>query len=386
MTVFKSYLLIIRRNLGLLLMYITIFVLIAFGIQNAYQNMGITDGFSSIKLKVAVIDREGGRISDTIRRVMDREQELTELEDDAQVIQEALYYSNVQYVIIVPEDAEEKLMQGEETVQCVSVPGTAAAYYVDAQVNQVLNQLRVYLAGGFDLDTASEKVLALGETEVHVTLTDRNGNQGARAQYNYYFTYMPYAFLGASIMTMGVIIMEFKKRNLRRRIQCSPVPFWKQNLAMAGSFLVVGGMVWGICMVVQAFLYHGGVFTSPHVGFYLLNSIACILVALSLGFLTGTIAGGPTALNGINNILSLSLCFLGGIFVPLEMLGTGMQKAACFLPTYWYSIVNSLLGDYASLSREMTATVKKGLLIQLLFALACFGITMMIRKNQVQEK
>ena len=385
MTVFKGYLLIIRRNIGTILMYIGIFVVIALGIQQAYLNTGVSQGFSTMKLKVAVIDREGGALADLLRQVMEREQKLVEIPDDDQVIQEELYYSNVEYVMIIPEDAEEKLRAGEAAVQNISIPGAVAAYYVEAQVNNLLNQLQVWLSAGFSMEEACERTLALGETRVDVTLEDVNGNAGIRESYNYYFAYMPYAFLGAAIMTVGLVIMEFKKRGIRQRIQSSAVPFWKQNLSMAGAFLLIGGLIWGICMIFHVIIYRGGVFSSPNAGLYLMNSILCILAALSLGFLTGTVSNSPVALNGINNVVSLGLCFLGGIFVPLEMLGEGVQKVAHFLPTYWYSVINGMLGDYSILSEEMKSIIGKGFLIQLLFAAACFGITLMIRRKQLQE-
>lgn len=385
MTVFRGYLVIIRRNIGAMLMYIVIFAVLALGIQRAYLSTGVNEGFSSMKLKVAVIDREGGILADMLRQRMAQDQKLVEIADDSQVIQEELYYSNVEYVMIVPEDAEEKLRRGETAVQNISVPGTVAAYYVEAQVNNLLNQLRVWLAAGFSMEEACARTLALGGTKAEVTLKDVNGNAGMREDYNYYFAYMPYAFLGSSIMTIGVIIMEFKKRGIRQRIQSSAVPFWKQNLAMMGTFLLIGGLIWGICLVLQCIFYQGGVFTSSNADLYLLNSILCIFNALSLGFLTGSLIGSPTALSGMNNVISLGLCFLGGVFVPLEMLGEGVQKVASFLPTYWYSIINGMLGDYTTLSAQMQSTIRKGFLIQFLFAAACIGITLMIRKKQIQE-
>lgn len=385
MTVFKGYLLIIRRNIGTVFMYIGIFTLIALAVQKAYRSTGIPEGFSSTKMTVAVIDRENGVLADTLRTFLGRDQILVELEDDPQVLQEELYYSNVECVMIVPEDAEEKLRQGETAVQNLSVPGTAATYYADAQVNNLLNQIRVFLAAGFSVEEACARALELGNVEAEVTLEDVNGNAGIREDYNFYFAYMPYAFLGSAILSVGLLVMEFKKKEIRQRIQSSAVPFWKQNLALGGALLLIGGIVWGICILLQCLLYGGGIFTSPNAWMYLLNSILCIVTALSLGFFTGIIAGGPVALNGLNNVLALGLCFLGGIFVPLEMLGGGVQKVAGFLPTYWYSVINGMLGDYNTFSGEMRATMAKGFLIQFLFAAACFGITLVIRKKQTQE-
>ena len=105
MTVFKGYLLIIRRNLGTILMYISIFVGVAAMIQATNQNTGTTGDFKNQQLNVAVIDRDGGVLSDTFRKMLEREQNLLEIEDDEQVIQEELFYHNVEYVVIIPEGA-----------------------------------------------------------------------------------------------------------------------------------------------------------------------------------------------------------------------------------------------------------------------------------------
>ncbi|MDY3249933.1 MAG: ABC transporter permease [Candidatus Choladocola sp.] len=386
MTVFKGYLLIIRRNLGTILMYISIFVGVAAMIQAMNQNTGTTGDFKNQQLNVAVIDRDGGVLSDTVRKMLEREQKLLEIEDDEQVIQEELFYHNAEYVVIIPEGAENAMENDNCTVQSITTPGSVMSYYVESQVNALLNQIRVYLAGGFTLEKSCERALALGEAPSAVTLIDVNGNAGIREGYNYYTGYMPYAFLGAAVMTLSVVIMEFKKKDIRRRMMSSCVPFQHQNLAAVVSFVLVGAAIWGICVAVQAVLYHGGIFTSGNAGLYVLNSAACMLTALSLGYLSGMIAGSPAALSGINNVISLGLCFLGGVFVPLEMLGDGVKKISQFLPTYWYSVINGILGDYETVSPEMMKTVWKGLVIQVLFAVACFGITMAMRRMRMQEK
>lgn len=386
MTVFKGYFLIIRRNLGVIFMYIFIFVGIAVLIQATYDSTGVTGGFSSQKLDVAVLDRDGGVLAQTLMQMIEREQKLVEVEDDEQAIQNELYYRNIEYVLVIPEGIEEKLADSEKPVLSITVPNSVMSFYVDAQVNALLNQVRIYMAGGFSVEEACDKALALGETTADVELVDTNGNAGIREDYNYYFGYMPYAFLGATVMSISLVIMEFKKQGVRRRMQSSAVPFGKQNLAAVGAFFFVGAMIWLVCVAVHAVMYHGGIFTSSNAVYYVANSIVFMLVSLSLGYLTGIVSNSPMALNGINNIISLGLCFLGGIFVPLEMLGDGVRKVSQILPTYWYSTVNGILGDYETLGGELLATVRKGILIQILFAAACFGIMLAFRRAQMQEK
>lgn len=386
MTVFKAYFAIIRRNLSTILMYIGIFVGIAIVFQSSFKDSMPSSGFSSLKLKVAVIDRDGGVLADTLTKIMQRDQELIEIKDDPQVIQEELFYHNLEYILVIPEGAEAKLTAGEKAVSDISVPDSTFSFYVESQVNSVLNQIRVCLAGGMSMENACEKAYEISGLSGEVSLVDLNGNAGMLPDYNYYWRFIPYAFLGSVIMTMSVIVMEFKKKDIRRRMQSSSVPFLTQNLVSFVSSAIIGAAIWGICVLFQAIIYKGGIFSGPNSGYYLLNSIVFMIVALSLGYLTGFLAKGPASLSGLNNVFSLGLCFLGGVFVPMEMLGKDIEKYVQVLPTYWYSKINDLLGTYASLGTDMKHTIWTGLLIQLLFALACFGIALAIRRLQLQEK
>lgn len=386
MTVFRGYLLIIKRNVWSIMMYIAVFAGIAVLIQASYQNSSITQGFTAYKLNMAVIDRDGGALAQAVRTLMGQKQHLVELADDQQVIQDELFYNNVEYVLVIPEGAEEKLARGEMAVQSISAPNSIASYYAQAQVDAFLNQVKVCLECGLSMEEACRKALAAAGETADVKLVDVNGNAGIREGYNYYFRYMPYAFLGATVMTMGVVIMEFKKRDIRRRMQSSAAPFFRQNLAAVASFAVVGLAIWAVCILLGSLLYQGGAFKSSNAVFYLLNSLCCMLVALSLGYLTGIVSGGSNSLSGFSNVITLGLCFLGGIFVPLEMLGDGVRRMSQVLPTYWYAVINDTLGDYEALSAEKLGIIWKGLLIQVLFAAACFGITLAIRRLQMQEK
>lgn len=129
----------------------------------------------------------------------------------------------------------------------------------------------------------------------------------------------------------------------------------------------------------------GGESVKTDAGYYILNSLAFLMVAMSVAYLAGTLAGGMAALNGLNNVISLGMCFLGGILVPIEMLNEKVENVSRFLPTYWYAKINGILGDYADISRELMQTVRNGLLIQVLFALACLCVTMAVNKARMRE-
>ena len=49
-------------------------------------------------------------------------------------------------------------------------------------------------------------------------------------------------------------------------------------------------------------------------------------------------------LTGAVNTISLGMCFLCEVFVPMELIGDNVKIVAQFLPAYWYETANNLLG------------------------------------------
>ena len=71
----------------------------------------------------------------------------------------------------------------------------------------------------------------------------------------------------------------------------------------------------------------------------------------------------------ITNVVSLSLSFLGGVFVPLEVMGENVKAVSRFLPTYWYSTAVNAITDgkgFADIAGYMG--------IELLFGIACLAV------------
>ena len=53
-----------------------------------------------------------------------------------------------------------------------------------------------------------------------------------------------------------------------------------------------------------------------------------LLCALALAFLVGSLVKTSDALNGITNLLGLGMCFLCGVFVDMDLLSSGVRRAA----------------------------------------------------------
>ena len=273
-------------------------------------------------------------------------------------------------------------MVNGESISVTKVPGSYSAYYVDQQLENCLNTMRTYLEAGFSKEEAAAAIL--DEKRGEVTMLDTDGN-GSTPGWLYYFRYMPYLFLAVLCYVMGYVLMAFKKNDIPERMQASAVSARRQSLEGLLAMFVMGGGLWGIGMA-GAILMYGKTFPgSENFGYYVLNTLVMMAVSLSLSYLIGLFVKNSNMLSGIANILSLGMCFLCGVFVPMNVMDRNVLKVSQFLPVYWYETVNETLGSYSHLTREAAVSVWKGIGLEAMFAMVFVCMILAVTRYQRQK-
>ena len=191
MTVFKGFMTITKRNLNILFLYISIFLAICFAIQKMdVQNTA--KSYSMESLDIAVIDRDGGELAKGMASYLEQYHTIKDMPDDKSVIQDRLFYREINYVVTIPKDFESRCLNGTETLPVIKVPGSTTGYYVDQQIDTFLNNVRVLTASGFSLPEAIAEVKENAKEPADITLIDKNGHGGQRTMYSFMYQYMPY--------------------------------------------------------------------------------------------------------------------------------------------------------------------------------------------------
>lgn len=378
MTVFKGYLKIMKRNSGLILMYLAIFLGITLLVQAASgeEESGI---YQAEAVKIAVIDEDGGALSEGLIAYLSGIHDVTRMENDKKALQENLFYRNIEYIVKIPADFEEKCLENGEKLSATKIPGSYAGYYVDQQITSYLNNILIFQAAGY---TTEEAVAVSVFKEPEVRMLDVNKNGGEMPGYAYYYRYMPYFLICVLCYVLGTILTAFHKPDIQNRMKASAVSSRRQNLEALLAAGVLGAALWGICILVSTVYYGSTFLKSPGVWYYILNSFAMLLVALSLSYMVGMFARNSDALNGIVNSLSLGMCFLCGVFVPLDIMNERVKTAAQFLPVYWYEKTNELLAASGTITGNLRVEIWKSYAIQVLFAAAIVGVALVIGRRK----
>lgn len=380
MTVFRGFLMITKRNIHMMFLYIAIFLAIAVAVQKTTKNN--SSSFEPESLHITVIDRDKGELARGLTAYLDQFHTLVDIPDDVSVLQDRMFYRDIYYAVTIPESFEDRCLHGDERLPVTKVPGSNSGFYVDQQIDTFLNDVRILTESGFSLTDAIADVMEHSTDKPEVTLIDKNGYGGEQPDHAFMFQYMPYILISILCYSLTYIMIAFRSPDVKRRMMCSAVPVQSQNIQLVLGYTLVGLFVWGICTVLPIAMYGISFLTDPNMHWYLLNSFLMTLVSLSMAFLSGTLIRREELVSAVVNVLSLGMSFLCGVFVDLDIMNKGVRTAAQFLPVYWYEIVNSLLADNASFSRAQQLSLLTGYGLQLLFAAVFIGVGLVISRNR----
>lgn len=387
MQLFKAFCKIGKRRITTIGIYFVIYAVITIILSvTAKDNLNVN--FQSKELSVCVIDEDNSKASKALTSYLGSIHHLVDLENDPEVLQEHLYYRDINYVLTISKGFEEKLLAGEKEgfVTNVKVPGSSAGYFADQQVTEYIQALQLYLTGGFSIDEAIEKVSAsfANAGEVEAVVFEKETAEG-RKEVFYFYQYLPYIFILLLFAGLAPIIMIFQEKDMRNRINCSAQKLLSRNLELAlgcGAYSI--GM-WFLFMILGTLVYRGSMFTGNAL-YAMLNSFVFLLISIAMTLFLSCFDLGVNVMNVVNivaNLFGLGMSFLGGVFVPQNMLSDKVLAFSRFLPTYWYVRANNMLAGFSSESFDMHL-YWNAIGIQLLFALTAFALTLVASKLKRQ--
>ncbi|MBS4980766.1 MAG: ABC transporter permease [Lachnospiraceae bacterium] len=379
MTVFRGYLLIIKRNWGFIFVYTALFLLTMLIIQGETQKKEEKE-FQRSRLKIAVVDEDGGMLAEGLTDYLSTMHDISEIGKEDGTLLEAIYYGDISSVVRIPEGVEEKW-----EVQLTKIPGYAESDYLKEQMNLFLNQVRFCTENGYSMQEAFALVRQPPEQQ-SVKLLNVNGNQGRWEPYYYIFRFLPYLSIAVLCLILSIPMNAYRKKEIRQRLQCSAVSLRRQSGEAMLAFLVVGGIFWAAMIGVAAAFSKNSLWESPHVAYLAGNSLLMVLTSLAMAFLIGAVAESEKVINIIVNVTALAVSFLGGVFTPTSILDAGILKFSRLLPVYWYEEVNNLLAGFQKISPERQGEIWKAFGIQLLFAVACTSVGMAVLKLKEQKE
>jgi len=338
------------------------------------------EAFTESSFQISIVNRDNHPISQGVYDYLSEVHTIVPLEDNMQAIQQALFFQDTTYVLII-EEGFGAAMQSNPNDPSVMlsnmVTPTAGiiSQLIDRQIDNFLISVRAYLTAGFSAERAVQLSISYQTVEAQLLQHDEETQNST-----IYFQMLPFGLISVMTLALGAVLMAYRRENLVRRMDVSATPTLDIKLRIMLGSIICALVIWLVFMI-GAHIIVGNLFTE--VGMLrVFNSLALAAFCVSLAFITGQLVTKSIVLTGVVNVVSLALSFISGVFVPQNFLSDGVLAAARFTPTYWY-IHNHIMLDAASYANptDMTSYLQ-AIGIQLGFAIAIFAVALVLGREK----
>lgn len=381
MTVFKTFLKILRKNIGMVIVYT--FVLLLFG-GLGQQSQDKSLAFSAIKPDILIInkDREEGITKGLIDYIKENSN-TPSVKDNEEARDDALFYNDTEYIIYIPQGFNDDFMKGNIDKIEVKKANNFNAEYADMLLTRYLKLATSYQKLTKDPDVLVKLINNTLETDTKVEITSKLDTM-ALDQANFYFNFESYSLLVCLVFMISMILSIFNSEKIRKRNVISSTSYKKNNRILLLSNLLYAFIIWLLYTIMAIVLLGNILFTSNGI-IYIINSFIFLVSATSLAFFIGTLVTNKDAINGITNVLAIGSSFLCGAFVPQSYLPNTVLTLGHLFPTYYYINANELVTKLEKVNVNTLGPVFINWIIMIAFIILFLVLTNIVsnRKRKI---
>ncbi|MDD6327256.1 MAG: ABC transporter permease [Lachnospiraceae bacterium] len=367
MQVYNTLMKIVKKQLGSCAIFFGIFIFLL----TMFSNTGGEQRheYESYSCMLAIIDKDHSDASKRLSDFLAKTNTLVDIEDDEAQIQTQLYYEKVDYVLYIENGYA---TTGE--LKNIKRPGSNTGSYMDDQIKAYQNSMNILTEVGYSEKEAYELTCDAASDEGLVTMMNKVTSN--RPSIFYFFMYIPYVLIMMLFTGLTPILVAYHRKEVNDRVNVSSMPVRKRNFQLVLATFTISFGFWVLFMVL-GFVYNGSKMVKGMHPYCILNSFVFAVIAMSMVCVAGNFRLDSQKISMISNIVGLGMCFLGGVFVPMEIFGDGLIAVSRFLPTHWYVRANDLIFEEASVSEIMQCIG-----VECLFAVAFLAVALLVSKRR----
>ena len=336
MIVFNTFFKVLKKYSINLIMYLGIGVSLII-ILSSFNSKG-NASFEATGHGLVIIDEDKSEVSKGLISFLGTVNDIKDGDYTDEQITDMMYYTRITNYIVIPKGFGDAFLSGSRELPRIESTKDAASrmgYSVETEIESYLNLTSNYIKGGYSLSEAqklSEESLA-DTSSVNMVAEVKVDDEKMYTV----FQMLPYIILTLILSGILPVILRFSTELINIRTGISSMPNAKRQLMLAIAGMLVTVFIVIFLIIFATILSEGQDVFCRNWWMVVLNSITISLTVVMIVIALSNFNIKPEATPGITNIIALSFSFLGGIFVPMDVLGSTAKTIGQFLPTYWYS-------------------------------------------------
>lgn len=321
------------------------------------------------------------------KEYIDKNAELVEVENNEQKIQDALFYRDVNYILIIPQNYTQDFLNGEKTEIEIRKTQDSYATYMEMLINRYLKMAEIYNNTGMNQSEMNEAIKKDIENEINITISNETKEVSINKPLLYY-NFANYSFLAIAIYLIATVMSVFNNEMIKKKNNISKTPYRKiSNQLLLGNIIFII-VLWAVYVAISFILYKDIMLTNGGL-LLMLSSLVFIITAAAFGFLISSLIKNKNAISGVVNVVALGLSFISGCFVPQQWISETVLSFAKLFPSYWYIKTNENIANLTEYSMNELQPIFNNMLIILgfgVFYIIILKVIQAIKRKKTTHK
>lgn len=380
MTVFKAFWKVIKKYKGTIILYTVMLVLFG-GLNMTSNNISTTFVDSKPDILIVNNDEEIG-LTKNLVDYLKSNANMIDVEKDEDSINDSLFYREVNYVIYIPENYREDILNGLNPEIEIKTTGDYESGLAEILLSRYLKVQKIY---SDSIDDENELISLINENmniKTNVELMSKVDTTKT-SKITRYFNFASYSIMAVILYIISLVLTSFHEHTINKRIVISSMNYRRHNYLILVASFTFSVIIWFLYYLLSYFILGNIVFTKLGL-ICALNLFVFTFCSLTLALLITSLIKNKNAISGIVNVVALGSAFLCGCFIPAKMLPNTVLKIAHFLPTYWYINSNDLIQVMETLNVYNVRPILVNMSVMIIFSLLFIFLNNMVTRHKLK--
>ena len=308
MIIFSTVFKILNKLKGNLILYTVI--LLAITLFNTTS--GNMNHYEATKPDILIVNKDqNNEITKGFVSYLKEQATLKDIDiNDQEKVDDALFYRDISYVVYIPENFGDDLVNDKNPTIEYKSNGNENASFTQMLIEKYIKTVNLYKEH-YQGKALNQKVKQVINQKTKVKL-NTSLDSSKLNQVNVYFNFLNYALLAGGVYCMTMILASLNQEGVRKRTIMSSFSYRKYNWIVFASLGLASFIVWLAYMIISFILFKEIMLSGNGIA-YILNSFVFSICSLAVGFLIGTITHNKQAIGGIVNVVALGTSFVDAL-------------------------------------------------------------------------
>ena len=359
MTIFKTYWKIVKKNIGIIILYTV--MLLVFGTMNLKANKNSFE-FISSKPDIIIVNNSSGIITDNLISYLKTNANVKNITNEND-IDDAVFFRDANYVIYIPKEFENKIENGKEFNIDIKTNNSYDSYIASELLNRYLDVFSKYMNLYNDKILAIQKLDNTLNKKADVVIENKTN---LNSKTSLFYNFSSYSIMAIVIYIICLVLSSFNDEKISKRTSVSGMNYKTFNNYLYISSFTFTFIIFIVYLILSFLILKSSILNINGI-LYSLNMFIFFIVSFTMAILISNLVKSKGAISGVVNVISLGSAFLCGAFIPVKYMPSFALKIAHIFPTFYFIDNNEYIASIQHFDKASYDFVLKNFIIMIVF-------------------